>query len=96
MSQKPEHITQAQAIRAAKLRRALSEHVRRRGRFLGNVIRRITDAVGRLAQPCKLWTEDRGPLIKTMPSVHSRTCRMGLGLAGGGGGSPGAGSLLKT
>jgi hypothetical protein len=79
----------ARAIRSARLRAALSSLARRRGRFHGNLIRRIITRVGRPAQPSRLQTGLIRPCLpKNMPSVHLKTARLGTGLAGGGGGSP--------
>ena len=79
----------ARGLRAARLRLAFARMARRLGRYRGHVIRRVTNAAGRLAQPSKLRTNALGPFLINMPSVTSELSGMGLGLAGGGGGSPG-------
>lgn len=89
MTRQNEHRTLARAIRAAKLRLAFARLARRAGRFRGHVIRRVLHAVGQLAQPSKLRISTTGPFLINMPSVHPKISSMGLGLAGGGGGSPG-------
>jgi len=80
----------ARLARVALLRRALLCLARGRGRFRGHVIRRIIYAVGRLPLPSRLRVLNPiQKLIDLIPSVHTKASSMGLGLAGGGGGSSG-------
>ncbi len=79
----------ARAIRSAKLRAALIRLARRRGQFRGNLIRRLIVRVGQPAQPSRLQMGLIRPQdYSNMPSVHPKTSCLGIGLAGGGGGSP--------
>ena len=81
----------AKADRAALLRDALVQHARSEG-LRGHVLRRLSQAVGRLPRPGTPRVLDPVTTLTTiMPSVTSRLARLGLGLAGGGGGSPGTG-----
>lgn len=91
MSRTADHVAErARTARAALLRAALSRLARRRGAFRGHVLRRLSLAVGRLPRPGSLRVIDPIKTLKTiMPSAPSSTARLGLGLAGGGGGSPG-------
>lgn len=77
--------------RAARIRAWLAARARALGRFRGQLLRRLVSAVGRPRSPrgCRAI----GPtlaLTTSLPSVTAALARLGLGLAGGGGGSPGA------
>lgn len=84
------HTCALRARRTALLRRSLVAHALRKGRFHGHVLRRVSQRVGCLPRPGRLRVTDPRPtLIDTMPSALTDWTCLGLGLAGGGGGSPG-------
>lgn len=84
------------ALRAARLRHALMRLARSRGRHRGYPIRRLVEAVGRLPDPgsVRILKGIHPRLIDLMPSALFGMSCMGLGLAGGGGGSPGSHSPI--
>ena len=80
----------ARARRVAALRRAFGRMARRAGRFRGHVIRRLAMGVGRRVPPTAPPAgRSRPGQAPTMPSISRHMTALGLGLAGGGGGSPG-------
>ncbi len=78
------------ALRAALLRVLIARRMGRMGRWLGNPFRRLilTLAASR-PRPHPRPDQPVSLRQKRMPSVGSFRACLGLGLAGGGGGSPG-------
>ena len=89
MTRETHHTCPQRALRTAILRRALVRQVRKAGLFRGHLLRRLSQAVGQLPRPGMLRANGPVTTLTIIPSVLSRYCGLGLGLAGGGGGSPG-------